>query len=257
MWEEIKRKIDDAELILAGIGEEFDGQSVLGGNVQWNDMEEELTARNEAWMLPILRYTALREQNSGITEALVRLKAVLQGKNYFLISTCTSGILETMGFIEERIVLPCGSFYKKQCPDGCAEGLQDITDDERDLLISWIQQRNDRQISIGRCPHCGRELVLNNVYYEKYDENGYMEAWSRYTKWLQGTLNRKLCILELGVNLDYPSVIRFPFEKAGFYNQKAVLIRVNERLYQLPENMGGRGISIAKNSIDWLLDYVI
>lgn len=97
-------------------------------------------------------------------------------------------------------------------------------------------------------------MVLNNVYASKYNEEGYLKDWSRYTKWLQGTLNKKLCILELGVNLVFPSIIRWPFEKVGFYNQKATFIRVNETLYHMSEELKDKGISVAQNSIDWLLE---
>ena len=95
---------------------------------------------------------------------------------------------------------------------------------------------------------------MNNVYANNYDESGYLENWSIYKKWLQGTINKKLCILELGVDLSFPSVIRWPFEKVAFYNQKADFIRVNERLYHMSEELKDKGISVAKNSIDWLLE---
>ena len=97
-------------------------------------------------------------------------------------------------------------------------------------------------------------MCLNNVYTEKYDENGYLQDWGVYTKWLQGTLFRKICILELGVGMQCPSVIRFPFEKVGYFNQKADFVRVNEHLYQMTSELGERGISVAMNAIDWLLE---
>ena len=85
-------------------------------------------------------------------------------------------------------------------------------------------------------------------------EEGYQKQWEKYTKWLQGTLNKKLCILELGVELNLPSIIRWPFEKVAFYNQKASFFRVNESLYQMTENLSDKGVSIAKNAVDFLLE---
>ena len=95
-------------------------------------------------------------------------------------------------------------------------------------------------------------MVLNNVYAQHYDEQGYLEQWSIYTKWLQGTLNRRLVILELGVGMQFPSVIRWPFEKIAFFNQKAFFLRVHESLYQLDEKLSGKGCGISQNAIDWL-----
>lgn len=76
--------------------------------------------------------------------------------------------------------------------------------------------------------------------------------WDKYTKWLQGTLNRNVLILEFGVGLKYPGVIRFPFEKAAYFNKKAGFIRVHGRLYQMTEELGDKGISIAQNAVDFL-----
>ena len=55
-------------------------------------------------------------------------------------------------------------------------------------------------------------------------EEGYQKQWEKYTKWLQGTLNKKLCILELGVELNLPSIIRWPFEKWHFIIKRQVFL---------------------------------
>ena len=78
------------------------------------------------------------------------------------------------------------------------------------------------------------------------------EGWEIYMKWLQGTLNKKLLVLELGVGLKYPDVIRFPFEKVTYFNQKAELIRVHDRLFQLPAELVGRGSSMETDPLSLL-----
>ncbi|MBQ9143284.1 MAG: hypothetical protein IJX63_16065 [Lachnospiraceae bacterium] len=216
MKQEYIDRIADAECVLVGIGSEFEK----------NKLQREARA----------------------IEALQRLGNVLKGKNYFIITTCTNSILNCGIFDSERIVSPCGTIEKKQCPKQCENSLQLLTEKELE------QVQLGMGIELGRCSCCGEKMVLNNVYTDKYDETGYLEDWGRYTKWLQGTLNKKLCILELGVDLVFPSIIRWPFEKVGFYNQKAIFIRVNERLYYLSEELKDKGIAIGQNAIDWLLD---
>ena len=125
--------------------------------------------------------------------------------------------------------------------------MQDISEEEKEQISDV-----DSFIKLGNCPSCGKPLIFNNIYAEKYDENGYLSQWQLYTKWLQGTLNRRILILELGVGMKFPSVIRWPFEKIAFFNNKASFYRVNETLYQMSEELKDKGISIAKNSIDWL-----
>ena len=55
------------------------------------------------------------------------------------------------------------------------------------------------------CPHCGKELVFNQIGTGTYCEQGYLDQWSNYTKWLMGTMHKKVVLLELGVGpLEFP-----------------------------------------------------
>ncbi len=83
------------------------------------------------------------------------------------------------------------------------------------------------------------------------DEND--DKWTAYNEWLGRTLNRKLCILELGVGLKYPDVIRWPFEKIAFINNKARMYRINERFYQTTEELGSKCVGIQANPMEYIL----
>ena len=98
-------------------------------------------------------------------------------------------------------------------------------------------------------------MECNTLYAEKYLEEGYGESFQRYGKWLQGTLNHKLCILELGAGMLFAGVLRFRFEKIAALNQKAELIRVHSRLYQLPAELEGRGKGISRNAVDFMAEW--
>ncbi len=220
MKKEFVDKIIDADLILIGIGSEFEKNKYL------------------------------KEERAVV--ALKELANVLQGKNYFIVTTCTNSIFKNIGLNEERMVAPCGNLEMKQCINHCENSLQFMEPEDSLKIDDFVKQGLEPEFGV--CSTCGEPMVLNNVYAAKYDEEGYLKDWAKYTKWLQGTLNKKLCILELGVNLVFPSIIRWPFEKVGFYNQKATFIRVNESLYHMSEELKEKGIAVAKNSIDWLLE---
>lgn len=235
MEERIKEWIQDADLVLVGIGKEFEKKEF--------------------------------QIDQAALEALNQLAKILREKNYFAVSLCTNDIARKSDLKADRIVQPCGTVAQKQCNNRCEEGLQPLSEEERVQLdrifaeaaeetaqdpIESVAQKIHRAEFLGVCPNCGSPLVLNTVYTESYDENGYLKDWGRYTKWLQGTLNKKLCILELGVDLTYPSIIRWPFEKVAFYNQKAHFIRVNERLYHMSEEINEKGISVPVNAVEWL-----
>ena len=98
---------------------------------------------------------------------------------------------------------------------------------------------------------------MNRIQNRKYSEEGYLKQWQLYMKWLQGSMNRKLCVLELGVGMKYPSVIRWPFEKVAFINQKAKFIRVHDFLYQLTEDLNEKGISVQMSPIEFLRNEIV
>ena len=52
--------------------------------------------------------------------------------------------------------------------------------------------------------------------------------------------------------MKYPTVIRWPFEKITFFNQKAELFRVHNRLYQISEEIKERGHGICQEPSDFL-----
>lgn len=99
---------------------------------------------------------------------------------------------------------------------------------------------------------CGSDRTGNIVTNENYDESWYLPQWNKYRKWLQGTVNRRLCILELGVGMEYPTVIRFAFEKVVFFNQKCRMYRVHERLAQLTPEIRDKCISVTENAVSFV-----
>ena len=57
--------------------------------------------------------------------------------------------------------------------------------------------------------------------------------------------------------MKYPSVIRFPFEKVTFINNKAKFVRVHEFLYQLTEDIKEKGTSIETNPVELLRNQIV
>lgn len=100
---------------------------------------------------------------------------------------------------------------------------------------------------------CGSEAAGNVVTNEDYDESIYLPQWEVYTTWLQRTLNKKLCVLELGAGFQFPSVIRFPFEKVAYFNKKASFIRVHPKLAQLTPEIREKSISISEYPVKILI----
>lgn len=81
------------------------------------------------------------------------------------------------------------------------------------------------------------------------------EEWDRYTLWLSRTLNRKLVLVELGEGFAHPSLIRWPFERTAWINQKAYLFRIHKTLYQITDELTGKAVGIHADSVEFLADW--
>ena len=230
--------INDSDMILVGIGESFqeDFSSIAIDDKNISVVDE--FKRN--------RYIAALDMDETI-EAYNVLAKLLDGKNYFVVTLCDDDKIYKSNLREDRIVAPCGTYTRLQCEEVCSEDIYSVQD--------YIEQLENGEELF--CPKCGKKLVMNRIYNRKYSEEGYLKQWQLYMKWLQGSVNRKLCVLELGVGMKYPSVIRWPFEKVAFINQKAKFIRVHDYLYQLTEDLKEKGISVQMSPVEFLRNEIV
>ena len=233
-----KEVINDSDMILVGIGESFQENfsSIIVDEKNISVIEE--YKRN--------RYIESLDNDEAL-EAYNVLAKLLEGKNYFVVTLCDDDKIYKSNLREDRIVAPCGSYTRLQCEEVCSDDIYSVQD-----FISKLDAGEELQ-----CPKCGKKLVMNRIQNRKYSEEGYLKQWQLYMKWLQGSMNRKLCVLELGVGMKYPSVIRWPFEKVAFINQKARFIRVHDYLYQLTEDLKEKGISVQENPLVFLRNQIV
>jgi NAD-dependent SIR2 family protein deacetylase len=249
-------KLADADMVLVGIGEEFNEDfKDIGKFPRLMSALEEVDINSTLeWVVPFLEKRFLIEHNdSRIIDAYKKLYELIKDKNYFVVTICIDENIKKAGFDKERLVEPCGNYQMLQCSEKCNNELYPSTEFSDLVNQATLDGVGLDSLEVPKCPVCGKPLAFNNILCEtNYVEEGYQSQWEKYTKWLQLTLNKKLCILELGVGMNLPGIIRWPFEKAAFYNNKASFFRVNENLYQMTEELADKGVSIGVNAIEFL-----
>lgn len=206
MLEQIRQSIEQAQMVLVGIGTEFAVKEEAQEDPFFTELAK--TAQTDPAAAALLAFHKSQKKAGGCEKEQVQkayevLADLLKDKNYFVISLCKDGLLEQAGLKENRILTPA------------KEGE-------------------------------GEEETDSGVYPT--------DSWETYTKWLQGTLNRNLVILELGVGMELPQLIRFPFEKVAYFNQKSCLYRVHSHLYQMTEEIKERGYSVPMHPVTLLLE---
>ena len=213
---EVREKIKEAQKVLIGIGKE------------WALRDDEKDSR--------VLYLSDPAQ-SDLKAAYEELYQLIQDKDYYIVTTLTDGAIYEMPFDKNRIVAPCGNIHWRQCSKACTKDI-------------W----EEGEVPDDICPHCKAPLTGNTLKAETYIEEGYLPRWKDYMKWQIGTINRSLVILELGEGFSTPTVMRWPFEKIIYFNQKSKLYRINENFYQLPKEAEKRGVSVHENSVRWMLE---
>lgn len=174
-------------------------------------------------------------KDPGILQAYEVLARLLEGKDYFVVTTNTDAVIYNSSLDGERIVAPCGNETWRQCSKTCTKDIWEPGEIPDDI-----------------CPHCGAPLTGNTREAENYIEEGYLPQWQKYTRWLAMTMSRELLVLELGEGFKVPTVIRWPFEKTVFFNQKSHMYRVHETLSQVTEEIKERAVPVPENSVEWI-----
>ncbi len=263
----IKSKIEEADYILVGCGLGFEKGayleedvykplSKLGINSKSKLLEELQDDEAASWIHQIL-VNYYSKQNTLKSYSL--LNELIKDKNYFVLSMNTSELIMQSGIEQSKIVMPCGNEGLFQCSKSCTHDIHLNQEyvrkfiEELSIIINDVKSGKSIKEYLPKCKECSEPLTFNvRANVESYVEEGYLPQWQNYMQWLSRTLNKKLLLLELDVNFTLPSLIRWPFEKNAYLNNKAFLIRVNQEFPQLPEEINGKGISVAMSSNEFL-----
>lgn len=257
---DIKKYIEEAQLVLIGIGQELSARNLIpiGDDTVVSYFDQrgnhyrallENKKEHEEIINIYYNYYLLEE---GYTHIYDILEQMLQGKDYFIVTSNADTLIERSVFLKEHISAPCGDIRLLQCSERCSNLLVD----SKDILKRQIEEfESNAYIKPELCPSCKKPLITNirdRETKQVYVEEGYLKQWNKYTKWIQGTLNKKLLVLELGEGFEQPELFRWPFEKIVYINDKAKLIRVHKSLSQIQEELKEKAIAVPIHSKEFL-----
>ena len=150
------------------------------------------------------------------------LKALLNGKNYMILTSNVDRQFLRNGFPKDRLFEYQGSYDLLTCSARCCEEVFPL----EPLLPELLSSINSVDFSIPpstipRCPRCGAPLEFAFRNYPSYDAEK-----QHYQHWLQQTENQNLCIIEIGVGFNSPGVIRVPFERITGERERVRMFRI-------------------------------
>lgn len=98
------------------------------------------------------------------------------------------------------------------------------------------------------CPVCGGNMDVHlrvNQYF--VEDEHWHESAERYEKFVTEHINSRLVLLELGVGMNTPAIIRYPFEQITYMDKQATLIRMNDSWPHGAREISNRTISFAED----------
>ena len=178
---------------------------------------------------------------SRVHENLLRL---LSGKDFFVLTTNVDHLFQSNGFPKERLFYTQGDYGLWQCATPCHRKTYDNEETVRRMVAEQKKRRVPTEL-LPRCPVCGGPMAMNLRADDSFvEDEGWHEAAARYRDWLLRHRAGRVLYLELGVGMNTPGIIKYPFWRRAAENPDAVFATVNLGEAFAPRELHGRSICI-------------
>lgn len=191
------------------------------------------------------RFIMLERYLPGPLPLYRTLLRLVQGKNYFVLTTNVDHCFQKAGFDKWRLFYTQGDYGLFQCSVPC----HNKTYDNQATIEAMFRQQNGMKIPgtlIPKCPVCGKPLSMNLRSDSTFvQDEGWHQAEQRYEEWLaENYADHRIVYLELGVGENTPGIIKYPFWRLTSTNPNAFYIALNQKFFNAPMNIEKQSLII-------------
>lgn len=200
------------------------------------------------------RHICLNRYDMPAGKAYKDLYDLVKDKNYFVLTTNVDHQFWLAGFEDRRIFAVQGDYGLFQCRAACHKKLYD---NEKQVKAMTEEQRDCRipKALIPRCPVCGKEMEVNlrkDGFF--VEDEKWHQAAGRYERFLRENRNKHILFLELGVGMNTPGIIKFPFWKLCAQLVQTSYVCINQGEAWAPEEIRNRSLCINGDIAEVLRD---
>ena len=173
-----------------------------------------------------------------------RLFELVKDKDYFVLTTNVDHQFQKAGFDKHRLFYTQGDYGLWQCSEPCH---QKTYDNEETVRAMFERQKDMRVPSelVPKCPVCGKPMSMNLRADDSFvEDEGWHRAAERYDEFMRRHDGLHILFLELGVGMNTPVIIKYPFWKMTYANPRAVYACLNYGEAYAPDEIRGQSISI-------------
>ena len=258
--EQLKKYIDEAEYVVIGAGAglstaagfEYGGATFLKHFKRMHDLYgytdmysagfHNFKTSEEKWgywskFIYLNRY-------SGVKQLYLDLLEIVKDKDYFVLTTNVDHQFQLAGFDKSRLFYTQGDYGLFQCSTPCHNKTYDNEEQVRKMLEEQVDGKIPSYL-IPHCPVCGEEMDMNLRKDDTFvEDEGWHRAAERYSAFIRKVQGRKVLYLELGVGMNTPVIIKYPFINFTYQNKNAHYVSVNLGGGRIPLEIADRSLVI-------------
>lgn len=196
------------------------------------------------------KFIYLERYKDGPKPLYKRLFNLVKDRDYFVITTNVDHQFHLSGFDEDRLFCTQGDYGLFQCSIPCHNKTYD---NESVIMAMLSNSQNDLPLSplAPKCPVCGREMTVNLRVDDTFCEDDNWKLSSRrYDDFLMSNKDKKILFLELGVGMNTPSIIKYPFLKMCAKYPKAFYVCINMAPSAIPIQLKKKSLIISGDISD-------
>lgn len=190
------------------------------------------------------RYIYINRYQDAPKDTYADLLALVQGKDYFVMTTNVDHCFQKAGFDKHRLFYTQGDYGLWQCSGPC----HDKTYGNEAVIRKMVAEQKDMRVPselVPRCPVCGAPMSMNLRADATFvEDEGWHRAAERYQDFIRRHDRLHVLFLELGVGMNTPGIIKYPFWKMVYQNPRAAYACVNLSEAYCPAEIRKRSICI-------------
>lgn len=207
------------------------------------------------------RYIYINRYMNAPKPVYEKLYELVHDKDYFVLTTNVDHCFQKAGFDRHRLFYTQGDYGLFQCSEPChqetydnetviremaaAQGYKIGSDGELFLPEGIVPKMTVPTELVPRCPKCGRPMSMNLRADGTFvEDEGWHIAAERYSDFLRRHRNLKVLFLELGVGMNTPGIIKYPFWQMVAENPDAVYACINYGEAYAPDEIKNKSICI-------------
>lgn len=190
------------------------------------------------------RHILINRYETGAGKPYLNLLELVKKKEYFVLTTNADHQFQLSGFDKKRLFYTQGNYGLFQCSEAC----HDKTYDNREWVYKMTAEQKNMKIPtelIPKCPVCGAPMTMNLRCDDRFiQDEGWYRAAVQYDEFIHGHQASKILFLELGVGLNTPAIIKYPFWQMTMRNKSASYVCVNLGMTVCPPEIAKQSLCI-------------